>query len=174
MEIRAIRGVEYETHIPDLAFILCECVAGGAAVHFTKDLDQAGAENFWRGVGKRNSAGELIILGAFVEGTLAGTVSLILNTPPNQPHRGEISKLLVSPRFRRLGIAKKLMQTVEKKAREHGRDLLVLDTNSKSEAENLYLSLGWQKIGEIPRYSLTPDGEPKPASFFYKELLDNT
>ena len=170
MNVRVIPANQFETHIPALARILCECVADGAAVHFLNDLDQAGAEEFWRSVGERYSAGELLVLGAFVDEALAGTVSLILNTPPNQPHRAEISKLLVSTRFRRMGIAKALMQAVEAEAKIYKRDLLILDTNTESAAELLYLSLGWQKIGEIPRYSLTPDGRPKPASFFYKDL----
>lgn len=170
MEIRVIPAEEFDASVPVLAKILCECVADGASVHFLSDINQFSAEEFWRGIGKRNSAGELIILGAFVDGALAGTLSLILKTPPNQPHRGEVSKLLVSPQFRKRGLAKALMVEIEKKAIEFGRDLLVLDTNTGSAAETLYLGLGWQKIGEIPRYSLTPTGEPKPASFFYKEL----
>ena len=39
--------------------------------------------------------GRRLILAAFADGRLVGTVQVILALPPNQPHRGEIAKLLV-------------------------------------------------------------------------------
>ncbi len=171
VEIKALSTVELASLLPDLARILCECVADGASVHFLKDIDQASAENFWREVLKKANSGEVVVLAAFSQGVLAGTVSLVLNTPPNQKHRAEVSKFLVSPRFRRLGIGKSLMLTLEELSLKHGRDLLVLDTSSGSAAKALYLALAWQKVGEIPRYALTPDGTPAAATYFYKDLL---
>ena len=48
--------------------------------------------------------GRRLILGAFAEGELVGTVQVILALPPNQPHRAEIAKLLVHRSARRRGI----------------------------------------------------------------------
>lgn len=62
------------------------------------------------------------------------------------------------------------MIKLEEKAIEIGKDLLVLDTLTGSGAEALYESLGWIRVGEIPRYALTPGGEPKATLVFYKEL----
>ena len=171
VEIKALTAVELASYVPDLARILCECVGDGASVHFLKDINQNSAEHFWQEVLKKANSGEVVVLAAFSEGILAGTVSLVLNTPPNQKHRAEVSKFLVSPRFRRLGIGKSLMLALEELSLKHGRDLLVLDTSSGSAAEALYLGLGWQKVGEIPRYALTPDGVPAAATYFYKDLL---
>jgi ribosomal protein S18 acetylase RimI-like enzyme len=41
------------------------------------------------------------------------------------PFRGEVNKLMVSPRHRRRGIARRVMGLLEEVARERGRHLLV-------------------------------------------------
>jgi len=38
--------------------------------------------------------GRRVLLAAFSNGALVGTVQVVLAVPPNQPHRGEIAKLL--------------------------------------------------------------------------------
>ncbi len=110
------------------------------------------------------------MLGAFDEEVLVGTVTLVLDMPPNQQHRADVSKLLVSPHHRRRGIARALMKEVEKLAQREKRILLVLDTGTGSGAESLYSDLNWIKVGEIPRYSLEINGELLAASYFYKEV----
>ena len=158
-----------------LADILLDCVHEGASVGFLDSIDPAQAQHYWQGVAQRAGKFELTVLAAFVDEKLAGTVQLILSPQPNQPHRADVAKLLVSPRFRRLGIASRLMRTVEELARELDRNLLVLDTLSGTGAEHLYFGLGWTKVGEIPRYALLPNGgEPLPTSIFYKDLREMT
>jgi ribosomal protein S18 acetylase RimI-like enzyme len=98
-------------------------------------------------------------------------VQLILATPPNQPHRAEVVKLLVHPDARRQGIARALMTAVEEIARSEGRTLLTLDTVAGSHAETLYRSLGYVVVGVIPGYArdpLTP--QLRGATIMYKEI----
>jgi ribosomal protein S18 acetylase RimI-like enzyme len=102
---------------------------------------------------------------------IVGTVQIDLDTPPNQQHRTEVTKLLVHPGARRRGIARALMVALEDVARSEGRTLLTLDTWTGEPAERLYQSLGYITVGVIPRYargSLSPELEP--ATFMYKEL----
>jgi GNAT superfamily N-acetyltransferase len=49
----------------------------------------------------RVAQGKRLLLAAWMDGQLAGTVQLDLATPENQPHRAEVAKLLVDPAFRR-------------------------------------------------------------------------
>jgi ribosomal protein S18 acetylase RimI-like enzyme len=99
-----------------------------------------------------------------------GTVQVDLATPPNQPHRGEIKKLLVHPSARRAGIARALMVAIEEQARDAQRTLLTLDTASVA-AEHLYASLGYVRVGVIPHFSLPPDAsELEGTTVMYKEL----
>ncbi len=171
MVVRALTASELEAAVPSLARILCECVADGASVGFMSDLTQSQAEDYWREISTKSKAGKLIVFGAFDDAELVGTASLITDTPPNQPHRADVAKVLVRPTYQRRGIAKALMIAVEKKALEVGKDLLVLDTLTGSGAEALYASLGWIRVGEIPRYALTPNGEPRATMVLYKELV---
>lgn len=170
MDVRAFSTSELEEHVTALAQILCECVADGASVSFMSDLTQEQAEDYWRGTVMKSKADELIVFGAFIDEVLTGTATLITGTPPNQPHRADVAKVLVRPKYQRRGIAKALMIEVGKKALGIGKDLLVLDTLTGSGAEALYAGLGWVRVGEIPRYALTPAGEPKATMVFYKEL----
>ncbi|MCX6429964.1 MAG: GNAT family N-acetyltransferase [Actinobacteria bacterium] len=170
IEIRVLTAAEMEKLLPRFAEILCESVLSGASMHFLADITQESAKDFWRGVLEKAQSNSVRVLGAFVEGVLAGTVTLVLDTPPNQQHRADVSKLLVSSQYRRRGIARALMSELENVAQEAKRRLLVLDTGSGSGAEFLYLELGWIKVGEIPRYSLEMNGELLASSYFYKEL----
>jgi GNAT superfamily N-acetyltransferase len=97
-------------------------------------------------------------------------VQVHLALPPNQPHRGEIAKLLVHRSARGRGVAQLLMEGAEAEARAEGRSLLVLDTVTGSAAERLYDRLGWTRVGVVPGFALYPDGRPCDATFFWKAL----
>ena len=96
--------------------------------------------------------GGLVLLAAEADGRLAGSVQFDTDTPPNQPHRAEVRKLMVHPDFRRRGIAKSLMADLERRAAAMGRTLLTLDTRTGDFAEPLYASLGYVTAGTIPGY----------------------
>jgi GNAT superfamily N-acetyltransferase len=89
---------------------------------------------------------------------------------PNQPHRGEIAKMLVAPAFRRRGIARQLMIEAVAAARKAGKTLLLLDTCQGDAAEPLYRSLGWTELGVVPDYALYPDGRFVGTVFFWKRI----
>lgn len=56
---------------------------------------------------------------------LAGYVALGSQATETGPFRGSVEKLLVSPRYRRMGIAKRLMSKLEEVALMRGTTLLV-------------------------------------------------
>jgi ribosomal protein S18 acetylase RimI-like enzyme len=154
-----------------LADVLVDCVEAGASVGFMLPLDVERAEAFWTDLLASAARGERILLVAEEEGTgeIVGTVQVILTAPENQPHRGEISKMLVHRRARRRGVAEALMRAAETAALESGKTLLVLDTAS-ADAERLYDRLGWQRVGVIPGYALWPAGGLVDTTVFYKLL----
>ena len=106
------------------------------------------------------------MLGAWDGETLAGTVTLLLDCPPNQPHRAEISKLMTRLSHRQRGAARALMQAAEALAIERGRTLLVLDTATDGGASGLYEGLGFSLAGEIPDYALKPHGGLTGSKFY--------
>lgn len=157
--------------VPALARLLIDCVDAGASVSFMHPLDEARAQAFWRGVADGVDRGERALLVALdADGTLVGTVHIVLALPENQPHRGDVAKLLVHPRARRRGIAEALMAAVDREARAERRSLLVLDTVTGGDAERLYARLGWQRCGVIPDFALFPRGGLCSTTVFYKVL----
>jgi ribosomal protein S18 acetylase RimI-like enzyme len=141
-----------------LADILVACVAGGADVSFLQPLSPAAARLFWRKVAADVAAGTRLLLAAWLDGELVGTVQLDIGMPPNQPHRADLVKLLVDPAARRRGVGRALMRQAEQAAHFAGRSLLVLDTRAGDKGERLYRSLGWQETGRIPNFALNADG----------------
>jgi GNAT superfamily N-acetyltransferase len=114
-----------------LAEVLVDCVEGGASVSFMHPLSIDRAIAFWRGVAEEAARGERALLVAEDACGIVGTVQPVLAQPENQPHRADLSKMLVHRRARRLGLGAMLMQSAEQVARECGKTLLVLDTASE-------------------------------------------
>ncbi len=169
--------VRKATHEPGLArslsHVLIACVEQGASVGFMQPLDSETAEAFWLGMLDSAERGERILLVAEVPDsrTVVGTVQVILAMPPNQPHRGEIAKMLVHPDARHQGVGEALMRAAEAAAAEAGKTVLILDTAS-ADAERLYERLGWQNVGVVPRYALGPRGGFVDTRIYYKILPD--
>lgn len=170
MEIRRLDSDSARAFVPGLAQVLYDCVKGGASVSFIEPFTLAMAEEFFRTVAASVERNERILLAAFDHDEPVGTVQVILATPPNQPHRGEIAKLLVLGKARGSGVAAALMGEAEKQARLAGKTLLNLDTVTGSIAERLYERLGWTKVGVIPQYALFPDGTLCATTIFFKLL----
>lgn len=156
---------------PALADVLIDCVEGGASVSFMLPLARDKALAFWHGVLDGVARGERVLLVAEdASGQVAGTVQLITAMPDNQPHRGDVAKMLVHRRARRSGIAQRLMRALDDAARDEGKAVLVLDTVTGGDAERLYERAGWQRVGVVPHYALMPTGEPCATTYFYKHL----
>ena len=167
--VRVLNAAEGREHLDALACVLVGCVEGGASVNFMSPSTHAEAKRFFELVLSEVAAGHRILLGAFNAEALIGTVQVLLAMPPNQPHRGEIAKLLVTPKARGAGAGAALMMAAERCAQEAGKTLLVLDT-ANATAEALYERLGWTRLGAIPGYALMPDGAPCATTIFWKAI----
>jgi GNAT superfamily N-acetyltransferase len=170
VEIRRLAGNELRGQLDALAAVLADCVAGGASVSYLEPFSHEDARTAFVEWADDADQGRRVILGAFDEEQLVGTVQVILAVPPNQPHRAEIAKMLVHRSARRQGIGQLLMEQAEVEARAEGKTLLVLDTVTGDAAERLYTRLGWARVGVIPNYALYPDGRPCDTTVFFKAL----
>ena len=162
-------GAEPRT-LAQLSPMLIEVVAGGGSVGFMHPLASDAALSFLTQSLSAAARGERVILGAWDEGTLAGTVTLLLACPPNQPHRAEIAKLMTRVDRRGRGIAAALMRAAEALAIERGKTLLVLDTASEGGARGLYQGLGFTLAGEIPGYAFKPQGGLSGTLIYWKRI----
>ena len=158
------------TQIDQLCTVLIDCVEGGASISFMLPMTREKAERFWRGVAEGVANNERVLLVAQNElGEIVGSVQVVLAQPENQPHRADISKMIVHRSARKQGIAAALMEAAEAEALREGKTVLVLDTAS-DDAERVYRKLGWQECGVIPDYALLPDGGLCATTYFYKRL----
>ncbi len=133
-------------------------------------LTEQEAEAFFEGVAASVEQGERILLAAFADSQLVGTVQVVLATPPNQPHRADVAKMLVHRSARRQGVGQRLLEEAEAASVAAGKWLLVLDTVTGDTAERLYARGGWIKSGVIKDYALYPDGRLCDTTVFYKKL----
>ncbi|MBA2462383.1 MAG: GNAT family N-acetyltransferase [Actinobacteria bacterium] len=170
IEIRRLASADLNDQLDALAGILVDCVEGGASVSYLAPFSLGQARAAFEAVAAEVEQGRRLLLAAFADRELVGTVQVVLALPPNQPHRGEIAKLLVHRSARRRGIAQLLMEAAEAAARAEGKTLLVLDTVTGDSAERLYERLGWTTVGVIPGYALYPDGRPCDTTVFWKSL----
>jgi len=170
IEIRRLAPADVDEQLDALAGVLADCVAGGASVSYMAPFSHEDARKAFAAFAAEAEHGRRLILAAFADGDLVGTVQVIVTLPPNQPHRGEIAKLLVHRSARGRGIAQRLMERAEAEARAEGKTLLVLDTVTGDPAERLYERMGWNRVGVIPGYALYPDGRPCDTTVFWKAI----
>jgi GNAT superfamily N-acetyltransferase len=170
VDIVALRATP-ET-IAALSDILVETVASGGSVSFMHPLAPEVAAAFWTRSLAAADAGERVVLGALEAGALVGTVTLHLDCPPNQPHRGEIAKMMTRVSRRGRGIARALMVEAERIARARGRTLLTLDTATEEGAGPFYDKLGYTRAGVIPDYAFKPHGGLCGTVIYWKRIAE--
>jgi GNAT superfamily N-acetyltransferase len=168
-DIVVLDAASAKAALDELSDVLADCVQGGASVSFMLPFGRDDAAAYFEKVIASIGRNETVLVAAKIDGRIVGTVQLGLDMPPNQPHRGDIRKLLVHRSARNHGIGVALMARVEEEAKARGRTLLVLDTAS-GDAERLYARSGWQRVGVVPDYAMWPGGGFCDTTFFWKKL----
>ncbi|MFY0679700.1 MAG: GNAT family N-acetyltransferase [Thalassovita sp.] len=172
IEIYQWLAPDLEKHLDQMATLLHDCVHDGASIGFIKPHPLSEAQAFWQTSVLPTLSPQTRGLFVALKGdSPVGTVSVVLDTPTNQPHRAEIAKLMVHPKARRQGLARRLMQHAEDHARSNGRTLITLDTRTGDSAEPLYRSLGFETAGVIPEYCLDVEGQRLDSTtYMFKRL----
>jgi len=170
VEIRRLTEEDGHQYVGELADVLLDCVEGGASVSFMASLSKPEAQSFFEKVLHGVQHGDRILLAAFRDSKLVGTVQVLMATPPNQTHRADVAKLLVLRSARGQGVGTRLMEYAEEASRHAGKTLLVLDTSTGDNAERLYMRMGWNRVGVIPKYAVYPNGTWGDTTIFWKGL----
>ncbi|KAL7811101.1 putative acetyltransferase [Trichoderma gracile] len=170
--------------IPAIIQMHIDCIqADGALLRFHPPFTpekRHKMETFWDERLSQISTGRRIVLIALAptegsdQGDVAGIVELGMPDADTGPFRGDLEMLMVSPKYRRRGLAAKLISDLEEIAREEKRTLLQLSTDVGSAAEKyVYPRLGYTLMGTIPNFGISPiDGSLKDGAFFYKHLAE--
>ncbi|GAA5066129.1 GNAT superfamily N-acetyltransferase [Thermocatellispora tengchongensis] len=161
---------EFGAAVPGLAEVLADVVAGGDSLGFLSPFGPEEAAAWWRGLTPAVESGALLVWAARDGERVTGTISLARSWKANARHRAEVVKLMVRRDARRRGLARALLAAAEREAVRSGASLLVLDTETGSDAERLYLATGWTRYGVVPGYATDTAGVPRDCSFFYKRV----
>lgn len=170
VEVKRLDASAARDAVGDLAAVLVDAVEGGDSVSFMDGFSTDDARAFYESLLPELERGTRVLLAAYVDSELVGTVQLVHAWPPNSQHRADVAKLLVHRRARGQGVGRALMEKLEHEARADGKTLLILDTVAERAADRLYGRLGWTRLGTVPDYALDPDGSLCDATFFYKHL----
>src|SRR3954447_10727945 len=170
VEVKRLDVAEARSSLEALADVLCDAVDGGDSVSFMDGFGVGDARAFYESLLPELERGTRVLLAAYVDGKLVGTVQLVHAWPPNSQHRADVAKLLVHRNARGHGGGRALMDELEREARAEGKTLLILDTVTGRAADRLYGRLGWTRLGTVPDYARDPDGSFCDATFFYKHL----
>jgi len=168
--IRRLDAPEMAECLGGLAAVLVNAVAHGASVNFMAGITEEEAAAFWRSQRPGVADGGKRLLVAEDGGRLVGTLLLTLAHQPNASHRAEVGKMLVLSSARRRGLGRRLLSAAEDMARDAGRTLLMLDTETGSAGDSLYRSCGWTECGRVPDHAFRPDGRLAETTQFYKVL----
>ena len=171
MHVSVLTAAQVSEAIPRFANILIDAVADGAGVSFMYPLAEPDAEQFWREELPSVNAERTFILACKDERrNIMGLVMLQRAWAPNQPHRADVTKLLVHRDFRRQGVASALIQKLEKHAQSIGLTLLTFDAVAGGGTEKFYRTMGYQPVGIVPGYAYSGTGRLDDTMFFYKQL----
>ena len=162
--------VASEEVIESLAAMLSAVVAEGGSVGFMHPIPPGEAAGYWRRSLEDAARGGRVVLGAYLGDELAGTVTLLLDMPANQPHRAEVGKMMTRPEHRGRGVATALLRGAEAIAVERGRTLLILDTAADGGASGLYERGGYTLAGTMPGYALKPLGGLTATKLYWKNV----
>ena len=179
--VLAFSPAEHSHLIPYLAAIHAACITHDRTVAtFLPPLSHEKLLTWWKDCIAEVNAGTRVIFilvdqpdddESNLRGPdVMGVVMLSMPWTETGQLRGFVEKLLVQKSFRGRGAARSLMSAVEDEAFRRGRTVLLLDTETGSPAEEVYKTLGWTEIGKVPAYSVSPSGELKGETFFYKQL----
>lgn len=162
MEFQEITQIE--PYKEELASLFQTVVADGASMNYLHPMSKETALNYWKSVLSEHV--RLFI--ALLDGRIAGTVQLHYSDKENGQHRAEIAKLMTSPKARRKGVARNLLQHAEQVAKQDGKTLLLLDTEKEGPANELYQSEGYVLFGEVPDFAQDAYGTYLAGNFYYK------
>ena len=168
--IRRLEIADAEARQGELALLLRDAVQGGASIGFVLPFEPGEIEAYWRGVLAALREGGRLLLAAFEDEALIGSVQLALEPRANGRHRAEVMKLMVLRSHRGRGVGRALMKALLEAARSAGRTLLLLDVRADDPAERLYRGVGFVPFGRVPGHARSPDGTLADTTFCYLTL----
>jgi ribosomal protein S18 acetylase RimI-like enzyme len=158
---------------PDL-HDLCDAadaaIADGGGFGWLKVPAREAMESYWRGV---LLVPERELFVARLDGTIGGSAQLWRPSKNNEAGAlaGQLTTFFLAPWARGHGLAPKLVQAVEERAREAGLKVMTLDVReTQARAIEVYGQLGYTRWGSNPRYAFV-NGRWMVGHYYSRDLL---
>jgi RimJ/RimL family protein N-acetyltransferase len=160
------------TDLDDLCDATERAIVDGGGFGWLKPPPRQVLENYWKGVllvpERRLVVGRL-------DGIIAGSAQLS-RAPRNneaQAFAGSLSGTFVAPWARGRGLGHRIVEEIERLAREMELAVLNLDLRDTQQAAiRLYERMGYRRWGTHPVYARV-DGRIVPGHYYYKPLDDD-
>ncbi len=169
LEVEYVQEQLSENDLNDLCDATDAAIEAGGGFGWVELPARDILENYWRGV---VTAPTRQLFVARLDGTICGTTQIVLPPKNNQAqgHIVELTTNFVAPWARGYGLAKNLLQAVEKHCANEGFAVINLDVRETMErAIKLYESLGYETFGTHP-FSVRVDGETIKSRYYYKVI----
>ncbi len=153
----------------DLCDATEDAIEGGGGFGWVHVPERDSLERYWQGV---IAAPTRLLFVARLDGVICGSVQVIL--PPHnneaQAHIVQLTTNFVAPWGRGHGVARMMLETVERVAKDRGYAVINLDVRNTMEgAIMLYENMGYVKFGEHP-FSVRADGKTLASTYYYKNI----
>lgn len=145
-------------------------IADGGGFGWLKVPPREAMESYWRGV---LLVPERELFVARLDGTIGGSAQLLKPSRNNEAGAlvGQLTTFFLAPWARGHGLAPKLVQAIEERAREVGLKVMTLDVReTQARAIEVYGQLGYTHWGTNPRYAYV-NGRWMAGHYYGKDLL---
>ncbi|PTB67730.1 acyl-CoA N-acyltransferase [Trichoderma citrinoviride] len=168
-----------EKHLTSLRVLLQHCINDEpeiSSLGFLAPLTDHTATSYWLDLLSSSVIGPgatttLLVATAPGSDQVIATVQLARMSKETHAFKGEVRKLMVHPDYRRHGLGRRMMDEVERVAKEEfGMEMLLLDTSKETPARQFYLRTGWTEWGICPDYAKSSSGHKHDCCFFCKSL----
>ncbi len=160
---------------PDL-HDLCDAadaaIVDGGGFGWLKPPPREIMETYWKGV-LLIPERELFV--ARLDGVIAGSSQLLRPGRNNEAgaHMGTLTTFFLAPWARGYGLARRLVEAVEDRARELGFEIMNLDVReTQSRAIQVYEQLGYQRWGSHPHYAKV-EARWVTGHYYHKNLVED-
>ena len=170
-----IIGVEHikeqfsQADLNDLCDATDAAIEGGGGFGWVELPARDTLEAYWRGV---ITAPTRQLFVARLDGVICGTTQIVLPPKNNeaQGHSVQLTTNFVAPWARGYGLAKMLLEEVEKHCLNEGYAVINLDVRETMDsAISLYEQMGYIEFGTHP-YSVRAKGETIKSKYYYKVI----
>lgn len=158
-----------ENDLDDLCDATDAAILGGGGFGWVKLPSREILERYWHGVLTMPAR---ILFVARLDGVICGTAQII--TPPRaneaQSFACSMTAVFIAPWARGHGLARRLVENIEARAREDGFGVIHLDVRETQEAAiKLYENMGYEHFGTNPFYARI-DGKIVPGRYYFKVI----